>query len=347
MDTANIKKNVTIADVARKAGVAISTVSRAFNNKEGLIKKETKERILKIAKELNYTPNALARGLALKRSENIGFLVKDIDNPQTVPFFSDIFAAATWEASKNNCNILFDSIKCDNKKWDGSLPKMIQEQNVEGVLLCGNFEPEIAETIENLGIKVILIDNHFNEGSFDTVFVNNVDAAFTAVEYLIGLNHKKIGFISDSLQNISFKERFQGYKKALRKYKIEVDSNIIIHDVHSDYTKFLEKKDKIMKVINEKPTAIFCAQDRLAINLIRLLNEEGYKVPEDISIIGFDDIYESQFVIPPLTTIRVFRNEMGSMGTKLLLERIFKFRKEPISVKLSYELVERESCRKI
>lgn len=344
-----IKKKVDIKDVAKQCGVAVSTVSKAFNNRDGLVNKNTKERILKIAREMKYVPNAIARGLAMKRSENIGFIFKDIKSPKNNPFYADVFTGAALEANINNCNILFDSIIYDNSdKWNGELPKMILEKSVEGVIISGGFDLSVVKAIDAYGVHVVLVDNHFDNDDYDSVVIHNTAAAYNAVEHLIKLNHSNIGFIGGPLTNSSFKERFNGYKLALKDYNLILNKKNVLIDIELRPESFKLYTDKIMEILNRKnrSTAFFCSLDRLAINLIQLMKKNGFKVPDDFSIVGFDDLPECQYIDPPLTTIKVFRSELGSMGAKLLIERVFKQRKEHLTVRLSYELIERESCKK-
>ena len=138
--------------------MAVSTVSKALNNRIGLVNKDTREKIIKIANEMNYSPNAIARGLAMKRSENIGFIFKNIKSPKDSPFYSDVFTGAALEARMNNCNIMFDTIFSDqNNVWDGELPKMIKEKSVEGVILSGGFDLDVVRAVESYGVDVVLV----------------------------------------------------------------------------------------------------------------------------------------------------------------------------------------------
>ena len=208
----------TISDVAAKAGVSPSTVSRVLNDRPG-ISEETRSKVLAAAKELGYFPAMSGRGLALGQTENLGFLTHYRHPLKPSSFYGEILAGVDKEARKHGFHVIFSA--------DGSrkFPSMVQEQRVDGLILAGCDIPrELIISLKLQGIPLVLVDNHYEK--VNSVVTDNVGGAYEAVTHLINLGHTKIGFVCEWFCDLSFSERLEGYKLALKEHDIPFDENL-------------------------------------------------------------------------------------------------------------------------
>jgi LacI family transcriptional regulator len=311
---ANIKK------IAKLAGVSVSTVSKALNGYED-IKAETRNRILQIAKEMDYVPNVMARGLITKTTNTIGVFFGDqINSGFDSPFLSDFFRAIKDTVGEAGYDLLIFS----NQKRDTSSYKTIcTEKGVDGVILILTGKKRTDEKIHELheNFPTVYIDSLPNEKlRVNFVESDNEGGAFQAVEHLIELGHRRILKIAgDRIARGSF-SRIEGYKKALEKHGIAVDNSLIRYGLYS--------RDEAYKLtiqfFTDKTdvTAVFASSDLMAYGVIDALHDLGYRVPEDISVVGFDDIDSAKYHKPALTTVHQQRLKMGETAAKILLELI-------------------------
>ncbi len=326
----------SIKDIAREANVSPATVSKALNRRKD-ISEATRERILRIAESHDFVPSAIGRNLKNQRTENIGVIFCRESQPLSAnPFYSRVLEGIEAELAINNYNLVLHLLPNDYK---GTLPKMLREGQVDGVILAGVLRPDFIERLRNLSICAVLIDPKIIINNFSQILIDNEHGAFQAVEHLIRLGHKRIGFISGGLDRLSFIERFKGYKKALRYYKIAFDQDLVQTgglEQGYDHTRKLIQTDN-------PPTAIFAANDINAIYGYKAIKDSQLRIPEDISMIGFDDIELAKISSPPLTTIRVYKEEMGSIAVRILLQIINNELDRPVTTLIPTRLVERES----
>ena len=309
---------IDIHKVASKAGVSIATVSRALNGST-LVKPNTKEKILKIVDELNYIPNPIARSLSKQSTETIGVVLPDLVGE----FFMDFIHSIDEEAYKRSWHVLISSSHSQRNMIE-TLIELMGSGRVDGVILMApQIENKVSEIIQKSRTPVILINTCGDFTKIDQIKINNFQGAFNIVEHFIKIhNYNKIGIINGPKGNCDAEERLAGYLNALKKYKIEKNNTLIINgdfDVESGVLGFTT-------LINQKvkPEAIFVANDMMAIGAYEAAKELGYKIPGDIAIAGFDDIYLSQFLNPRLTTIHVPIADLGIKAVKYLLDRINK-----------------------
>lgn len=332
-----IKITVTIRDVAKLARVSISTASRALNN-SGPVKGETKARVLKAAKEINYTPNAIARGLVTRKTGNIGFLLPaSVKDGTSNPFYSRVFEGIEAETRERNYHLIF-SILDENQE---DLPRMVKEKNIDGVIFASKVSERFILQLEEEGITLVLVDHAIEQGNVDSVVIDNFNGACKMVNHLLKLGHRRIGFLRGPQDRPSFIQRLEGYKETLRKAGLEYDKKIVWEadlDFNDAY-KVMKKKIKIQPF----PTAIFATTDIVALAAAKVIREEGLRIPEDVSLAGFDDILQARQAHPPLTTIRVFKREMGRITVRKLFENINGITKKPSQTVILTELVVRDS----
>jgi len=327
---------ITIKEIAKLANVSQSTVSKALNDKPD-VSAETKKRIIELAKQHDFIPNAFGKGLKSQTSENIGVIFcREMQPLSGNPFFSRILEGIEAELAINNYNLVLQLIP---ESRQDILPKMVRQRQVDGLILVGIFQDYFVQNILSKNIHVVLVDPKMTINNCSQVLIDNEHGAFVATQYLIQNGHRWIGFISDDVERLSFKLRFDGYKKALKYNDIPFDKNLIMT---GGKEKGYEHVKKLLQLEN-RPTAIFTTNDINAIYGYRAIQEQHLKIPNDISIIGFDDIDLAKYSTPKLTTIRVYKEEMGSIGVRMLLQMINGENQTPLTTIVPTKLIERDS----
>ncbi len=332
---------LTIKDVAKKANVSITTVSRVSNGSKGVSAK-TYRRVIKTIKELGYSPSAMASGLKTRLSKSIGIAVPDAIGD----FYGEVINGIESVATKNEYNLII-SLNHHIIKEELEAVNFFKAKKVDGAILVTTLDDDdyVRSLIES-GFEIVLLDRTPNGLKVDTVKTDNFHGGYMATEYLLNLGHSAILIVQGLSYLDSSRERFNGYKRALKDRGIEIDSTFILNGnftIDSGYStvkKYLDKKGLNF-------TAVFAANDQMAMGAIKALNEKGISVPDEVSIVGFDDSYISPYVIPSLTTIKQRREEMGRVAAELLLDRIASHNKKgktPRQVIISVELIERESA---
>jgi LacI family repressor for deo operon, udp, cdd, tsx, nupC, and nupG len=326
---------ITIKDVAREAGVSHMTVSRVINNKVN-ISESTRVRVLTAIKKLNYKPNSVARSLVIKKTKLLGMIVPDINNP----FFSAMIRGTEKLARENDYNIILGDTEgfVENEK---SYMDLMVERMVDGVVLAAPRMEDSKLFESNKMVPLVVVDRHFENNGITHVWADNIDGARQAMEYLIDLGHRRIGFITGP-QNVQVSlMREEGYRRSLKKYDIPHDPELVFRGDYlfeSGYKSF----DHFFR-LSSPPSAIFSSNDIMALGFLKRAKEKNVSIPRDVSIVGFDNIELSSLISPPLTTVHHPIVEMGSTGVRLLLNRILQNRDEVGEIRLKNELVVRDS----
>lgn len=331
---------ITIKDIAKLANVSQSTVSKALNDRPD-VGLETKEHILRIAEQHNFLPNASGKALKQKLTENIGVIFRRDDNPlSSNPFYSRVLEGIEAELAFNDYNLMLHLIP---EQKLPVLPKMVRKKQVDAVVLVGIKHEEFVRQLQLANVPVILVDPKTDIPNCSQVLIDNENGAFLATQHLIRNGHKKIGFISGDLSRFSFKQRFNGYLKALKYHGIPVEENLIRAggvEAGYDLTRSLLMSDS-------RPTAIFAANDINAIYGYKAINEFDLQIPEDISVVGFDDIDLSKMAAPPLTTVRVYKEELGSVAVRNLRQMIHEKSTACTTTIIPVRFIQRESVRNL
>jgi len=335
-------KKITIKDIARLANVSHTTVSRALNNKSR-IRPETKEKILSIARELNYRPNFVARSLVMKRTKTLGLVITNIANP----FYTELAQGIETMAIKLGYNIILCSTHSD-LSTEKLYIEMLRSKGVDGILFSSAHmeDPNIVDLAEE-GFPIILVNrrtyHQMVREKVDYVGVDNIRGGFLAIEHLIRVGHKRIGVIGGSSESSVGFERLEGGKKALTTYGLEVRGDYFLE---GDFLKGsgYQGGKKFLKM-DEPPTAIFATNDYMALGTYQAILEEGIKIPEDMALIGFNDIEFTSMRGIELTTIGQKKYEMGALAVKTLVERIEGGKVGPSKeIILEPELIIRKTC---
>ena len=329
----------TLQDLASELGVHKATVSRALSGKPG-VSDMVRKRILRAAYDHGFYPNGTARSLATATTETIALVFCDETSDfLTNPFYSKVLAGIAAETSRNGFSLAFCSFSLPMPGRRQNLPKIMRERRADGFLFVGDQDDSLIKYARNLGYPLVLIDHTFRKAKFDAVAINNVEGGRKAVDYLLGLGHRRIGFIGGSLQSPSFKERLDGYRKALAAAGIPIDDSLIqVGDSHGGYEHMLK-----LLAMRDPASAVFACNDVNAVQAIKAVQEMGFNVPEDVSIVGFDDSRRASETWPTLTTMRVDAITMGRVGVEKLVARIHGEENMPEQVLVGTELVIRRS----
>ncbi len=335
---------ITIKEIAKEAGVSIATVSMILNNKDKNITSATRMRVLDVVKKYNYVPNAMAGSLVTQRTHIVGLILPDITNP----FFPGIARGAEDKANESGYSIIFcntdDKLEVEEKYIETLTKKM-----ADGIIIAHSSSSEkMSEILERCKVPIILIDRDFySENIRGKVLVNNLEGAYKGVTYLINKGYKKIAYLSGSLKTRTARDRLDGYKKALSDNSLEYDEKLIKYgEYRIDWG-----KNGINELLSENKNfdCIFCGNDLIAVGAIKELKKNGYNIPEDIGVMGFDDIYLAGLVEPSLTTVRQPNYQMGYQAMELLLKTLSTPDKKNSNFKdmeiitLDTEIIERNS----
>lgn len=332
---------ITIYDVAKKAGVGIGTVSRAMNNSPH-ISPATKAHILKIVKELNYQPHALAQSLARKKTYTIASVVPFFTNYFFVELLKSVQAALS---SRNYDLILYTINRIDRR--DDTLNRVLSERRTDGVLIFSlQVSDDYAQRFLESQIPVVIVDHMHPK--IDSIVIANRQGAYEATKHLIGLGHKAIGMINGHLSSYPAILRLEGFKQALQEFDMPFEDRwLVICDAAAGEHGFNEAAGyKAMKRLlaenSRLPTALFVASDVQALGVMRAAKEAGLRIPQDLALVGFDDIELAKFV--GLSTMRQPIAQMGQMAVDRLLEHIEGSSHNGFYTELKAELIVRESC---
>lgn len=332
------RRNITAMDVANEAGVSLATVSRVLNGYE-FVKDSTRTRVVEAMEKLGYVANWQARSLASGSSRLIGLLVPNLD----MGYVGTIVQAIDRELERNNYDlILYTSHRRPDKET--FYVSSVANGMTEGLLLVAPQGPaNYLNTLRKQNYPYILIDQVDSKENGSYVEASNWQGAYDATTYLLELGHTRIAFIKGELSVQSALDRLEGYRDALKEYDVPIQDDLIISGDYQQQTSY-ESTKRLLQTIDSLPTAIFASNDLSAFGAMDAARECGLFIPDDISIIGFDDIPQADLVYPKLTTVRQPLDEMGQVAVKLLLERIEHPEHPPQSMRLPTQFIIRDSC---
>jgi LacI family transcriptional regulator len=341
------KKKVTMKDIAEKLNISINAVSLALNDKDGVSEK-TKAEVIRIANELGYLKVSSSNNK--DKSKNICILIES-RYFRDVYFYSKVIIGIENEARKNDYVIIVSLLD----KYTLEVPTCITNKKVDGILIVGAINDNYLEKILKYNIPVVLVDHASFKLPTDAILTQNFFGSYKATNYLLEKGHKKIGFFGEIDLTLSFKERWLGYSECMRRfynYDDKIINKLFKYSIIKDVEKYVFKKDykKISEMIlslEELPTAFICSNDDAALTLFNSLNSLGIRVPDDISIIGFDDIELCSLVNPNLTTMRIEKELMGQKAVKRLLWRMENRNAHIEHIKLDVKLIERGTVKSL
>ncbi|HGY9572644.1 TPA: substrate-binding domain-containing protein [Vibrio fluvialis] len=329
----------TMKDIARLAGVSTSTVSHVIN-KTRFVSDEIAERVNKAAQDLNYAPSALARSLKMNRTKTIGMLVTTSTNP----FFGEVVKGVERSCYHQGYNLILCNTEGDHERMKSSINTLLQKR-VDGVILmCSTLAGERIDMFERYpDIPVVVMDWGPMLFASDKIQDNSLQGGYMATKHLIECGHKEIGCITGPLIRQQAQMRYEGCKRAILEAGLEINPKWI---VEADFE--CEGGYEAMNKMIERgalPSAIFVSNDMMAMGAINAANEHGLSIPEDVSLIGYDDIHIAKFMSPALTTIHQPKYRLGKAAVETLLKKLDKETNEAQVVQLEPTLVVRKSVK--
>lgn len=331
----SVNKRASIKDIARIAHVSHSTVSRALRSST-LVNPETAEKIRRIAAENGFRASAVARSLATSRTDTIGVVVTSIADP----FVAEVVAGIEEEAHAHNYSVFLANCNADPDR-ELKVVQSFEDRRVDGIVVTASRVGALyARVLEQLRIPIVLLNNQHPSRFGHSVLIDNFEGSRQAVAHLIELGHRRIAYIGDRFGYGSDSERFSGYRSALDEADIPFQPELFIHgDGKADGG--LKAAEKLL-ANPHPPTGIFCYNDMTALGASKAIRMRGLRIPEDISLVGFDDLPLALYMNPPLTTVRQPKHEMGRMAMQVLLKMVAGSDARQ-NIKVSGELILRQS----
>lgn len=325
-------------DIARLAKVSTSTVSHVINGSR-FVSEGIRQKVLAVVEELNYQPSALARSLKVKRTRTIGMLVTASDNP----FFAEVVSAVEKYCHRHDYQLILSNTAGDSQRLQKNLQTLVQKQ-VDGLLLMA-AEDDLPPEALSLPLPTVVMDWWPTELSADQIYENSEYGGYLATKTLIEHGHRHIAIITGSLRKSLARNRLQGYLKALAEANLPVRQEWIIES-HFNFAGGVEGMEKLL-ANSAQPTAVFACSDSIALGAYQTAWRHQLSIPQDISIIGYDDIQIAQYLSPPLSTLHQPKHRLGRAAVETLLSRIKNPTQDYQTILLEPELILRESIKMI
>ena len=336
-------KRTTIKDVAKEAQVSTATISYVLNGKES-ISEETKEKVFSAIKKLGYVPNLGARALVSNVTRLVGVLIPQREDGNhgffNNLFYSEIIGSIEYYLRRHGYGILISATEPNENFF-----KQVKERNLDGVIAVGVYPESFYEEAKRIELPVVLIDGSYQNRGLHEVNIDDFHGEYLATKYMIEHGHRNIAFFSGKIKNKVVNYRYQGYLDALKESKITLKKELVFEGT-TNFEGGYELAEKFMSV-GADATAVVCTADVLAIGAIKRFQERGIKIPEDISIIGFDDLALCRYTIPSLTTVCQNIPKKGELAAKLLLNAINDRQLEQQKCDIKVKIIERDSVKRI
>ena len=332
---------ITIADIAGKAKVSRMTVSRVLNG-NGYVAEETKEKIKKIIDELNFQPNLIARSLSSQKTKTIGVLIPKTEKLFLDNYMAQVLSGISDGAQEKDYKIMLVPVNLDDLS-KGLYLNFVKSRLYDGLILLKAKinDPCLPELVES-GFPSIVVNYKKHRDNFNFVDSENIKGTETALEYLLKKGHKRIAFVAGSMDETNARDRLKGYKNFLKKHRLAYNKDYVANGEFNQ-EKAYERAGKLLE-LKQKPTAIFCSDDYMAMGVIQRIKESGLSVPEEIAVMGFDNIEIGAFYTPALTTVKQPMYDIGKSSFEALLGLINHQKESPVRITLQTELVIRESA---
>lgn len=328
---------VSIRELSRMTGFSPATVSNALNHKKG-VNSETAQIIFKAARESGYITEASVTKIKLVVFRKNGSIVDD------TPFFPALIRGFELECRRFGYEMVLCNVDQRDADYEQEVHSILSENGSAAVILGTEMMDGDLEIFRKAPCPLVLLDHWTESMEFNAILINNADAARMATEYLIENNHKEIGYIQGAYRIKGFRSRFVGYQSALRKHGLPCQQNNLftvsttMNGAYRDMLEILEKREDL-------PTAFFADNDMIALGCMKAFQEKGYRIPDDISIIGFDDLPFSEISSPRLSTMRVPNTEMGMMAVRRIVDMIKGKDQIAVKVQVCPKLIVRDSVR--
>jgi LacI family transcriptional regulator len=336
-------KRVTSRDVAKQAGVSRTTVSLVLNNVQGVqISEETRGRVIETAHELGYVPNAAAQALASRRAQSIGLILTR--NPHHIAsdaFLNQILDGLITAAHEHSIRLLIDIVEVQHQQK--AYRDLVRAKRIDGLILSGpRFDDDALLSLQQDRFPTVLM-GQLPDTEFYSVDIDNFTASKQAVEHLVKLGHHRIACITNAALSYSAAaDRMSGYREILTTHRISYDESLVRYGDFDPESGYQQMKDLLS--LNKTPSAVFVASDVVAIGAKAAIVEKGLRIPEDIALVGFDDVPLARYLDPPLTTVRLPASELATRASQMLIQLINNETPAEKLVLLESQLIVRQSC---
>lgn len=331
--------NVTIYDVAREANVSMATVSRVVNGNPN-VKPTTRKKVLEAIERLGYRPNAVARGLASKKTTTVGVVIPDVSST----FYSELARGIEDIATMYKYNIILSNSD-QNKQKEFHLLNTLLGKQVDGIVfMSGNITDEHVEEFKRSPVPIVLAASFDQNNEIPSVNIDYEQAAYDAVKFLIDKGHKQIAYVTAPLEEpVNKIKKLNGYQRALEEAGLSLNEEYIIEGDYS-YESGIEAFDKILE-LSPKPTAVFVGTDEMALGVIHAAQDKGYKIPDDFEVVGFDNTRLAVMIRPKLTTVVQPTYDIGAVAMRLLTKLMNKEEVDNQIVILPHRIEIRQSTK--
>lgn len=309
-----MKNNVTMRDIADQVGVSSVTVSKALADKEG-VGTELKERIKQVASEMGYRMNSVAKAMKAGLSYNLGVIVAERYTGYAHSFYYKFFEHLSKVSEEYKYSAILHILTPDDEE-QRVLPRIYHEQKVDGFVILGQLPGGYMDALEKTGVPVVFLDFYTDNPEMDCIITDNFYGMYELTNHLVSQGHREIGFVGNLHATSSIQDRFLGYYKSLLEHKLPLLSEFVLND-RDESGRFID-----FTLPERLPTAFVCNCDQVAFNFIAALNKQGYRVPEDCSVVGFDNDLFSELCVPKLTTVEVNMAEMAKTAVKTAIKKI-------------------------
>ncbi|WP_411334717.1 LacI family DNA-binding transcriptional regulator [Metabacillus indicus] len=310
-----MKNNVTMRDIADKLGVSSVTVSKALNDKEG-VGEELKLRIKALAEEMGYRYNAMAKSMKEGLSYNIGVIIPErFAGTEQSSFYLNVYKSITRILENQGYYGILHILSLSDEK-QLNLPRIYNENKVDGFIILGQVRKSYIEKIQQMELPKVFLDFYDEHAEIDSVITDNFYAAYELTNYLFRNGHKEIAYVGNLYSTSSIQDRFLGYYKSLLEHNCILKQEYVIND-RDENGSYID-----IELPETLPTAFVCNCDQVAHNLVQKLKEVGYKVPQDCSVVGFDNDIYATITDPSLTTVEVDIEQMAINAVNFVLEKI-------------------------
>lgn len=326
---------INIKTISKLSGFSPATVSNALNNKKG-VNAETAKKIIKIAQEYGYIHESKITNIKLVLYKDSGMIFSDS------PFFAALLEGIENESRRSGYSTTIFNLYKTSSDYQERLLQILNDSTSAILFMGTELSEQDAKMFENISVPLVMLDSWFENLDFNAVLMNNVDSVFQAVQSLIDKGHQRIGYLKSSIRIQNFRFRQEGYERALHNRNLEVDTKYFFSVPPTLDGAYIEM-DQILQKKPDLPTAFFADNDIIALGAMKAFQKNGYRIPEDLSFIGFDDLPFCNVFIPALTTIRVFKQEMGQLAVQRLIELIKTNTTLKIKIQICNELIERDS----
>ncbi|WP_297419971.1 LacI family DNA-binding transcriptional regulator [Clostridium sp.] len=333
-------KAIKLADIAEVLNVSKVTVSKALSDKEG-VSDELRDKIKKVAAEMGYRQNSIARSLRDGYTYNIGVLIPEGYVEMYHSFYWELYQNVLNALTKKSYYGIMEIISKDDEN-NRVIPRMIQDSKIDGIIVMGELRKEYIEYINNLGdVPLVLLDTYDKHSDYDTVTSDNYYGMYLLTDYLIEMGHKDVIFVGNPHATSSIQDRFLGFAKALLENNIEYSPNMYIAD------REVGKKELNFELPEKMPSAFACNCDSVAYLLIKKLQDKGYRIPEDVSVVGFDNYLMTELSDLGITTFEVDMKTMAETAVEAIIKKIYKVDYKPARRVVSGKIVIKDTVKNL